>query len=246
MASAVDDGFVVSDASPLDSAYRAMVELFTAGGLIEADKQTPAFAWYTNYGRAFVPSAFNDVDAWIGRATLGELAEQAMRRALETGELVVWTADATGERSRDGRVLFGPDVCKWRPTLHSGTFIPLQGQPDMPPSYVRARLWLKNADWACFHLSTMRSRYGVNALPTDQGGTVSTAAAERECDEWLAAAFAADADNRRAKNSFQTEALSRFTGRLSVRGFKRSWERVAPSHGRTRPGRRNRTAVSIR
>ena len=67
----------------------------------------------------------------------------------------------------------------------------------------------------------------------------STANGERECREWLLAAFATDPKRRRSKKSFQDEALKRFAGRLSGRGFVRVWDGIASQSGRSKPGRKS-------
>jgi hypothetical protein len=65
-----------------------------------------------------------------------------------------------------------------------------------------------------------------------------TANAERECKDWLYSAFTEDAEMKRSKKSFQEEAISIFSGRLSVRSFIRAWDSLAPQSGRSRPGRK--------
>lgn len=67
----------------------------------------------------------------------------------------------------------------------------------------------------------------------------SVGKAESECRQWLLSAFSDDPGNVRSKKSFQEEALQRFSGRLSVRGFLRAWDSVADSEGRSKPGRKS-------
>ena len=67
----------------------------------------------------------------------------------------------------------------------------------------------------------------------------STAGAENECRDWLGREFAADPDKQRTKADFQAAALGKFPGRLSVRGFIRAWDAVAPQSGRSKPGRKS-------
>lgn len=67
----------------------------------------------------------------------------------------------------------------------------------------------------------------------------SIAGAEYEFREWLLSAFARDPENKRSKKSFQEEALLRFSGRLSVRGFLRVWDSLAGEMGRSKPGRKS-------
>lgn len=69
--------------------------------------------------------------------------------------------------------------------------------------------------------------------------TISTAGAEAECRDWLTSEFASDPDKKRKKADFQSAALTRFSGRLSARGFIRAWDAVAPEAGRSKPGRKS-------
>lgn len=72
---------------------------------------------------------------------------------------------------------------------------------------------------------------------------ISTAKAERQCEDWLREAIKDDTDNRRAKSSFKDEALQRYEGSLSGRGFERVWCGVAPVLGRSRPGRKSKHTI---
>lgn len=75
--------------------------------------------------------------------------------------------------------------------------------------------------------------------PAKMTATSSKAAAEVECTEWLQAAFAIDPEMKMSKTVFQREALRRFEGRLSVRGFLRVWDAIATEAGRSKPGRKS-------
>lgn len=70
-------------------------------------------------------------------------------------------------------------------------------------------------------------------------GGVSTVAAERECERWLQTEFLSDPNSLRTKASFREGALRHFNGRLTQRGFGRAWDSIAPSCGRSRPGRKS-------
>ena len=82
-------------------------------------------------------------------------------------------------------------------------------------------------------------RTKVTAQPDASAEQRSTAKGERDCNDWLLAAFAADTERKRSKVSFQDEALKLFAGRLSVRGFLRAWDFVASQSGRSKPGRKS-------
>jgi hypothetical protein len=96
-----------------------------------------------------------------------------------------------------------------------------------------------------FSWSDMWSALGENpeiessAVGDSTMAVTSTAKAEKECREWLATEFLADPEKKRTKLDFQTAALAEFVGRLSVRGFIRAWDAVAPQAGRSTPGRKS-------
>jgi hypothetical protein len=79
----------------------------------------------------------------------------------------------------------------------------------------------------------------ATSVQTPDIGPQSTVNGERECKEWLLSAFRQDAEKKRSKKSFQDEALKRFSGRLSVRGFIRVWDAIASQSGRSKPGRKS-------
>lgn len=82
-------------------------------------------------------------------------------------------------------------------------------------------------------------RAAVATLPVANTESRSTVNGERECKVWLLSEFALDVDKKRSKKSFKEEALKQFAGRLSVRGFIRAWDTVAPQAGRSKPGRKS-------
>ena len=71
-----------------------------------------------------------------------------------------------------------------------------------------------------------------------EGGTTPSVAAERDASKWLSGAFKNDPTNSRSKKSFENEALKKFKGRLSKRGFTRVWEKIASAEGRSTSGRK--------
>lgn len=87
---------------------------------------------------------------------------------------------------------------------------------------------------------TVNGQADAAALKATDAGVRSTANGEHECKNWLLSAFAQDAEMKRPKDSFKHEAIERFFERLSVRGFNRVWDAVAPQSGRSRPGRKGR------
>jgi hypothetical protein len=78
-------------------------------------------------------------------------------------------------------------------------------------------------------------RTGSNVLPF---GSAQTAIAE--CAQWLRERFAAPDTSRITKPMFKADALQRYHGRLSGRGFLRAWDIAKDSHPeRGEPGPRN-------
>jgi len=98
--------------------------------------------------------------------------------------------------------------------------------------------WAYNIEVNRVDLVTLRATRQADAA-TDVA-TRSTANGEHECKDWLLSAFAQDTEMKRSRDSFRDEAIGRFSGRLSVRGFNRVWDAVAPESGRSKPGRKGR------
>lgn len=67
-----------------------------------------------------------------------------------------------------------------------------------------------------------------------------TSAFDEKCETWLTQKFAADPKGQLTKSSLKKEAIAKFGGRLSQRGFDRVWDKVAPSAGRNKPGAKSK------
>lgn len=65
----------------------------------------------------------------------------------------------------------------------------------------------------------------------------TTSKADKDCTDWLEQKFALDPNHHLTKTQLRNDALATIEG-LSGRGFDRAWSRVAPSAGRTAPGRK--------
>lgn len=164
----IDDGYIVSTAIRLDEAAQELRGIYETFGLLPPDRSHQAYAFYTSLAEGmpfYGPSLEEEADArsdWIVRALLPSLAEESLKYALAGGQLPVWTADDAGERVRDHRVLFASSACNLHWTLATGRYVPVQGQPATPPSYVNARLWVKHDDWAVFRARIVRIRGGAD------------------------------------------------------------------------------------
>lgn len=166
----IDDGFIVTAAVRLDDAANEAQGVFETFGILPPDLKHPAHAFYTDLAARMAfygPSSDEATVArqdWIGRSFLPTLARKSIENALIRGDMTVWTADETGERPRDHCVLFRPSECDWHKTLVTGRYIPVQGQPVKPPSYVHARLWLKTDEWAPFRTRLLEERGGTHGM----------------------------------------------------------------------------------
>lgn len=172
---------------------------------------------------------------WLQVQWASEEVAQAIANAMRTGELPIWVAPM-GESER----LVAPSALVEvdEATIVAGVYCPpndrgwLYGRP----------LFVKRDDWVKFAASVDREmtmgRKACSASSND-GGVTSTVGAERECEEWLTKGFANDPQNKRSKRQFQSDAKAAFGPRLSVRGFLRAWDAVAPQAGRSKPGRKS-------
>jgi hypothetical protein len=68
----------------------------------------------------------------------------------------------------------------------------------------------------------------------------STAAAETQCQDWLLEKFSHDVEKRHSKAYFKAEALAKFHGNLTERGFNRAWAQVAEKAGRNKAGAKSK------
>ncbi|GEM_PF-7015570 len=163
----IDDGYIVSAAVRLDEASQEFRGIYETFGVLPPDRSHPAYGFYTSLAERmpfYGPSEEDKAGArrdWIIRSFLPSVAEESLKHALARGELTIWTADDAGERARDHRVLFTPSACNWHATLATGRYIPVQGQPAIPPSYIHARLWIKRDDWAAFRARVVAIRGGM-------------------------------------------------------------------------------------
>ena len=164
----IDDGYIGTTAVRLDEASQELRGIYETFGVLPPDRSHRAYGFYTNLAEGmpfYGPSVEEEADAradWIVRSFLPSLAEESLKYALAGGQLPVWTADDAGERARDHYVLFAPSACNWSATLATGRYIPVQGQPATPPSYVHARLWVKHDDWTVFRAHIVRMRGGMD------------------------------------------------------------------------------------
>lgn len=101
--------------------------------------------------------------------------------------------------------------------------------------------WLSNNLVLQFSSAEIIAAFPQCEMPSSQSVTVvtSTGRAEAECRGWLTKEFEGDPDKRRNKADFRDAAMVEFSGRLSVRGFNRVWDALAPTAGRSTPGRKS-------
>ncbi|WP_138984496.1 hypothetical protein [Sphingobium yanoikuyae] len=143
-----DEGYVVEDAIRLNEAVSELVGLFRLMSVTPQDETHCTYAFYQAFTiRAKEWDDRDDWSGWIADRYLKAMAEKAVRQALISGDITVWTADRQGERRRDSGVLFTSPFWCWASTFESGHFR-VNMHLDSPPDYVRARLWVKADNWA--------------------------------------------------------------------------------------------------
>lgn len=143
-----DEGYVVEDAIRLNEVVSELVGLFRLMSVTPQDETHCTYAFYQAFTiRAKEWDDRDDWSGWIADRYLKAMAEKAVRQALISGDITVWTADRQGERRRDSGVLFTSPFWCWASTFESGHFR-VNMHLDSPPDYVRARLWVKADNWA--------------------------------------------------------------------------------------------------
>jgi hypothetical protein len=155
--------------------------------------------------------------------------------AMRTGELQIWVAPTDGdERPVAPSAMIEIDEA----TIAAGCYLPMH---DCNSWLTGRPLFVKKSDWVQFATSVETAMtLGAEACSGSSSGVItSTVSAEKECQEWLKTEFTADPDKKRRKPDFQSAALTKFGPRLSVRGFQRAWDAVAPQAGRSKPGRKS-------
>lgn len=172
---------------------------------------------------------------WLQLQWASQRVDHLISNAVRTGELPIWVAPTEGgERVVAPSAMIEVDEA----TIAAGCYLPTHDSN----SWLAGRpLFVKKDDWVNFADSIDRDMTQViEACPASSGGNVTpTAGAEKECQEWLKNRFADDPKNKRSKSQFQSDALATFGPRLSVRGFLRAWDAVAPQAGRSKPGRKS-------
>ena len=101
--------------------------------------------------------------------------------------------------------------------------------------------WLSNNFALQFSSAEVIAAFPQREVPSGQSviAVTSTGRAEADCRGWLAKEFEADPGKRRNKADFRNAAMVEFAGRLSLRGFNRVWDALAPASGRSTPGRKS-------
>lgn len=172
---------------------------------------------------------------WLQLQWASQRVDHLISNAIRTGELPIWVAPTEGdERPVAPSAMIEVDEA----TIAAGCYLPIHDSN----SWLAGRpLFVKKDDWVNFVASKDRDMtQPIEASSANSGGLVtSTAGAEKECQEWLKNGFADDHKNRRSKSQFQSGAQAIFGPRLSVRGFLRAWDAVAPQAGRSKPGRKS-------
>jgi hypothetical protein len=158
-------------------------------------------------------------------------AYEAIKAALEKGELLAYAVPA------GTHAFFSIPADYWLSTtgLLIGKIMGNAIDAVIPEPVIGLPVVIRRDNWELWVESSHPLSPGI-------GGGISTGAAETECKAWLAAAFAADPNHRRKKENFRSDALTRFAGRLSLRGFNdRVWPELARKHGRDSAGAKKKS-----
>lgn len=116
-----------------------------------------------------------------------------------------------------------------------------EGQRPRDPPHVYTDVQV-NRPWLLKWLGVSEGR--DDGAPSVKQVT-STAAAEAQCRQWIEGLAGDKGYRHRNKHEVQKEALKKWQGRLSIRGFNRAWAAAAPTEWKT-SGRRNAGPGNLR
>lgn len=152
-----------------------------------------------------------------------DASETALRQAIMSGDLTLWTSPIEGPADR---VIDHTSLLELgRETIISGCYRPYNDRQNW--AYGRP-LFIKKSEWDPW-LSKLRKRY----MPP------MTSDLEGRCRKWLEQSILEGRTGTRG--DWLEAALTKFPA-LSKRAFERAWRSVADRHGLSRPGRPRKTS----
>jgi hypothetical protein len=217
-----DNSIAVLDALQLVQCWQELKNLYEKSRLRPSDCRKGQIPFYRKHGSG---TNTDEARCWIKAAIMGDKAVRVLRVAISSGDLPLWRIQEAHEVP-----VAAPDL---EPrSIRTGVFqtferpVALEDGTIKLPEMQGALLWVKRVDWERF-------------LSARSGKVRPKANADRECAKWLTSEFQKGIGCKQSKESFKQQALQLFNGRLSVRGFLRAWDSVAPKAGRSKPGRKS-------
>lgn len=146
-------GQAVADAKRLNECYHGLSEAIASLLELPGDRER----WHYDY--AALPSDLEGAarEEWNHKAGSKNIAEDALRGAIESNNLQLWTVGPFGEAKVDRYEL---KELTFR-TFASGTYQPNNLRLDNA-ALAGSPLWVKDADWHRYMNDLWTTRYGIN------------------------------------------------------------------------------------
>lgn len=161
MAERKNTGLAVSDAQRLNDCYHELSEAIAARPEMPGDRKR----WHYDYAALEGGPAGAEREAWNHKCGSKNIAEDALRGAVMSGNLQLWTNGPKGEAKVDRHEL---KELTFR-TFASGTYQPDNRRLDNA-GLAESPLWVKEADWQQYMVDLWTVRYGIdwaNPAPPD-------------------------------------------------------------------------------
>lgn len=156
-------GLAVSDAKRLNDCYHELSEAIAARPEMPGDRKR----WHYDYAALEGGPAGAEREAWNHKCGSKNIAEDALRGAVTSGNLQLWTNGPNGEAKVDRHEL---KELTFR-TFATGTYQPDNRRLDNA-GLAESPLWVKEADWQQYMAGVWTVRYGIDwanpAPPADK------------------------------------------------------------------------------
>ncbi len=156
-------GLAVSDAKRLNDCFNELSEAIAARPEMPGDRKR----WHYDFAALEGGPVGAEREAWNHKCGSKNIAEDALRGAVTSGNLPLWTNGPNGEAKVDRHELKEPTYR----TFASGTYQPNNRRLDNA-GLAESPLWLKEADWRQYMSELWAVRYGIDwanpAPPSDK------------------------------------------------------------------------------
>lgn len=163
MAERKNTGLAVSDAKRLNDCYHELSEAIAARPEMPGDRKR----WHYDYAALEGGPAGAEREAWNHKCGSKNIAEDALRGAVTSGNLQLWTNGPNGEAKVDRLEL---KELTFR-TFATGTYQPDNRRLDNA-GLAESPLWVKEANWQQYMADVWTVRYGIDwtnpAPPADK------------------------------------------------------------------------------